>query len=485
MSAASKAIPLRGLKRRALSLGAAKAFDQAMQFLLPVVLVRCLDTATFGEYRLLWLAVGTLMYIATFNMPGSLYFFLPRSDARLRRLYINQTMIFLGLSGLACAWLVSPWNPWLPGALAPLMEYGALVPAFVVLWLAAALLDFLPTVDERIRWQAAISMSLAALRVLMIGIGAFLTGSMEVLVWLLVAFVLVKLAVLVFYVARFHGLRRPVFDRALFASQVKMAAPIGMSTALFGMRWQGDQWIAAYLFSISQFAAFSIAGIFGAVVNVFRASVSEAFLPSMSRLQAAGDVRGMLEMNGRANVMVGALLFPMLACGFVFAEELITVIYTGAYLEAAPAMRLYIAAFAVMVIELGSIVLLLKLGRYALGINVLALVFSIALSVIGALRFGLWGAALGGTLAIYLDRLLLLRRIARHTGIPVRRLQDWRGLALALGFSVLAGAAAWAIDHYYLAARAPLERLIAGVAVLAAAYSSVLLFQRFFRKGMG
>jgi O-antigen/teichoic acid export membrane protein len=483
VSAASKAIPLQGLKRRALSLGAAKAFDQAMQFLLPVVLVRCLDATTFGEYRLLWLAIGTLMYLATFNMPQSLYFFLPRSDARLKRLYINQTMIFLGLSGLACAWLVSPWNPWLPSALAPLAQYGALVPAFVVLWLAAALLDFLPTVDERIRWQAAISMSLAALRVAMVGAGAFLTGRMEVLVWLLVAFVLVKMAVLVFYVARFHGLHRPAFDRALFGAQVKMAAPIGMSTALFGMRWQGDQWIAAHLFSLAQFAAFSIAGIFGAIVNVFRASVNEAFLPSMSRLQAAGDVRGMLEMNGRANVMVGTLLFPMLACGFVFAEELITVIYTGAYLEAAPVMRLYILAFGVMVIELGSLVLLLDQGRYALGVNFVALCFSIAASLAAALHFGLWGAALGGTLAIYLDRFLMLRRIARHTGIPLSRLQDWRGLALALGFSALAAAAAWAIDHYYLAARTPLERLIAGGAVLAAAYATVLLFQKFVRKG--
>jgi hypothetical protein len=52
MSAASKAISFDGLKHRALSLGAVKAFDHAMQFVLPVVLVRCLDTTTFGEYRL-------------------------------------------------------------------------------------------------------------------------------------------------------------------------------------------------------------------------------------------------------------------------------------------------------------------------------------------------------------------------------------------------------------------------------------------------
>src|SRR6185503_10254499 len=77
----------RGLGRRALSLGAANAFDYAVQFLLPVVLVRCLDAEAFGQYRLLWLMVGTLMAFLPMAMQGSLYYYLPRSDETTRRLY--------------------------------------------------------------------------------------------------------------------------------------------------------------------------------------------------------------------------------------------------------------------------------------------------------------------------------------------------------------------------------------------------------------
>ena len=67
----------------------------------------------------------------------------------------------------------------------------------------------------------------------------------------------------------------------------------------------------------------------------------------MSRMQAAGDVRGMLELNSRANVMVGTLLYPLLAFAFAFADELVTLVYTAAYLEAAPVMRVYIVGMAV------------------------------------------------------------------------------------------------------------------------------------------
>src|SRR5688572_9848944 len=97
------------LHRRALSLGVANGFDYGLQFLLPVVLTRTLEPDAFGHYRLMWLAVATIMAVAPLAMPLSLYYFLPRADAAAKRLYINQTLIYLGLAGLLGAWAVSPW----------------------------------------------------------------------------------------------------------------------------------------------------------------------------------------------------------------------------------------------------------------------------------------------------------------------------------------------------------------------------------------
>ena len=148
MSASAKAMSFRRLTRRALSIGAIKASDKAAQLLLPIVLVRCLDTATFGEYRLLWLLVGTLMTLATLNMPNGLALFVPPAEPVRKRLYVHQTILYLALSGLVVTALVGPWNPWMPPAMAPLQKHGGLVPAFVALWIVASMLDSLPTVEE-------------------------------------------------------------------------------------------------------------------------------------------------------------------------------------------------------------------------------------------------------------------------------------------------------------------------------------------------
>lgn len=472
MSAAAKAISSLGLKRRALSLGAVKAFDHAMQFLLPVVLVRSLDAATFGEYRLLWLAVGTVMALAPLGTPAALFYFLPRSDATARRLHIHQTMLFLAGAGLLAALAVSPLDPWLPPTLAPLAKYGALVPSFVALWVTAVVLDYLPTIEERIALQAWATLTTSMLRTLLLAAGAWFTGELSVMLWLLLAVVLFKLAFLVAYVGRFHGWRRPWLRWRDFAAQFRYGVPFGLSGGFYMLRGQADQWVAASLFALHSFAAFSIAAIVGQVVTIFRASAVEAFFPSMSRMEAAGDMRSAMEMNARANEMVAWTLYPMLAFVFAFANEIIALVYTRTYLDAAPVMRVYIIGMVVIVVELTSLLQLLRQGLFSAGLNAAMLGVSVAVSWTAGAHVGLAGAAAGSVVAVYFDRLVTLRRVAALTGVPVRRQQHWLQLARLLVTAALAAALARLAATDFLGGQPLLVRLLGGALVLGGLYAA-------------
>jgi O-antigen/teichoic acid export membrane protein len=194
----------------------------------------------------------------------------------------------------------------------------------------------------------------------------------------------------------------------------------------------------------------------------------------MSRVHAGGDAAGMLALNSRANVMVGTMLYPLLGFAFVFAEQIIAVVYTPAYLDAAPVIRLYVAGLAVLVIEVGSVVLLLKQGAFAVRLNLVLLGLALAVSWAGARHFGLAGAAAGSVAVIFLDRLFMLRHVARHTGVPIGRLQDWGGLAGAALFAALGAALAWGLDAWAGLEHA-LPRMALGATVVAAAYAPWLL----------
>ena len=82
-------------------------------------------------------------------------------------------------------------------------------------------------------------------------------------------------------------------------------------------------------------------------------------------------------------------------------------------------------------------------------------------------------AAVGSVTAIYVDYIFILRRLALCTGVPVRRLKDWRTLGMLILFAALAAAIAWTMVDRYLAAGGALVRLIVGGALLAAVYAAM------------
>jgi len=467
------ATPATKLNQRALSLGVAQGVDYAMQLLLPLVLVRCLDAAAFGQYRLLWLVVATVLPFANMAMPASLFYFLPRSDGPTRRLYVNQTLAFLAVAGLVASIAVGPWSPWMPENARGLTAYGAFVPAFVLLSVVASLLDQLPTADDRSVWQAKATIGLATLRATALSAAAILTRDLGGVLAVLLAFVIFKLAVLIVYVARHHGLGGPLLRWPALCDQVRYAAPFGVGAAIYMLRSQADQWVAATLFPLGMFASFSIAAVLEPLLNVFRQAAALAFLPSMSRLQASGDLRGALALNSRANVMIATLFYPLLVFAFVFAEDLVTLVYTAAYIDAATVMRVYVFGAAAFVIELGTVTLVLRQGSFILALNLVTFGCSAVVSWYAAQRFGLAGAAVGSVTMAYLDRVVTLWRISCLAGMAIRRLQDWRTLGLQLLLAALAGTLAYAITRAYFTQSEPLVRVIAGGAILAVAYGVV------------
>jgi O-antigen/teichoic acid export membrane protein len=183
----------------------------------------------------------------------------------------------------------------------------------------------------------------------------------------------------------------------------------------------------------------------------------------------------MLALNNRANMIVAAVSFPLVAFAFVFAEPLIGAVYTTAYADAVPVMRFYCLANVVFVVELHSILLVFRQGPFAVRVNFMALALSVPCSLAGALFFGLPGAAAGSVAAIYAERAMTLVRVSSLTGVAVHRLQEWGAmaavLAAAIGSAAVAGEVVQRVggNHWHLA------QLAEGAAVIALVYPVLLV----------
>jgi O-antigen/teichoic acid export membrane protein len=162
---------------------------------------------------------------------------------------------------------------------------------------------------------------------------------------------------------------------------------------------------------------------------------------------------------------------PLLGFVFAFTEDVVSLVYTAAYVDAATVMRVYIVGLTALIVELASVMQLLRQGMFSLATNIVVLAVSVPLSWYGGVHLGLAGAAAGSVSALYLDRLIVLRRIAAISGVPVRAQQHWRELTRYLVWSALAAAAAWLLVHALFGESALVVRLGIGFIVMALVYA--------------
>lgn len=469
---ATTPMPEAGLKRGAITLTAANMLDFSLQFLLPVALVRLLSASAFADYRLAWLAIGTAMAIAPFALPRSLFYFLPRSGPGERPAYVHQSLLALLVTGLCAGLLLAPWNGLLPDSLRAMSGAAWFMPVFLSLWVAASLADYLPNARGDVQAQARLVLALAVLRVAMVAAAA-MSGRVEIVFAALLAYAAIKLAVVLQQVWRYYGLKVFPLKRDTLRAQMAYVLPFGLASALFLLRGQADQWVAAALFPATVFAAFSIGAVIMPLVALVRNSVSHAIAPRLSALQSASDQAGMLRLNQRANLASALVLMPALALTAVLAVHIVTVVYTTQYLAAADVMRINCLALLGVAVEVSTLTVVLNQGRFLLRVDALLLVLGLAAGVAGATLWGLPGAALGNVLTLAAGNALSFWRVAHVTGVPVRRLQQWGVLLRILGATLAAAGLALLLDRANLVRSALPEALLIGAA-FALAYLAML-----------
>lgn len=431
------------MKRQAITLGLANISEFAAVLLTPIVLVRVLDEAGFGNYRLVWLAAATVLAIVPLGMPGSLLYFLPRHDLRGQAVFVRQTLLYMAAAAALCALALSPLNPLLPSSLRTIPGADLAVPIFCALWAFSSVLDVLPNAERRIKLQASLILGLALLRVAAV-IAAALWGGISAVIAIL-AFVAATKALLLLVIATArYGRHWWAGGMSSRLEQAKYALPVGANSAVNLLGQQADHWLVVALFGAVQYGVYSIGAAALALGGVMRAAVSSVIFPEMSKAEAAGDIAKVLRLNNRSNVACVLFVVPALVFLFAAASPLIRLIYTDAYAAAIPVVRLNVVAFLIPIVEMSTVMLVLRQGPFFLRMNSVALIVGLSVSYAASQAWGMPGAAAGVIAANLFGTCVAYARAARLLGLPISALQEWRTIARIGAAAVIAGVAAYA-----------------------------------------
>jgi O-antigen/teichoic acid export membrane protein len=400
----------------------------------PVILVRLMPVAAFGQYREYLLYVSLLVAFATFSIYESQLYFIP-AWRRFRSQVINQTLLLVACSSA----LVVTFT-----IVLDLLLHGMLIGQF--LWQMALYVLLYVNVDYfECAWVADqrsmpvfiyTSMRLLA-RMIVVIAAALLTRDLQVIIWALIGLEAIRLAGAIVAWRRAIDRGEPPAGDGLWREQLRFCVPSGIAVVLsMASRNVGGIAVVKWLGSAS--LAWYTIGLYGEpIIAAIRSSISTVLLPAMVDRNVGGATQDR-DIWKSATVINCMALFPLCVLLVRFAEYLILRVFGGNYAASIPVLQIF---SLVIVRECFDLTLPLRaLGRTAplVRSGVIGLVVNICCVVVLVPRMGIVGAVVAMVFAGLCEALYLALQVRQ---LPQQRsggLVNWSSVGQVALAAILA-----------------------------------------------
>lgn len=252
-------------------------------------------------------------------------------------------------------------------------------------------------------------------------------------------------------------------------SVLKFSLTVAFTSAVWVFITQTDKLILSKLLLLSDYAYFTLAVLVASGVSVISGPISGALLPRLTKLNAAGDDNGTLQLYRNATQMVCAIAIPT-ALTLAFFSDQVLWAWTGnatVVSKAAPILALYASGNGILALAAFPYYLQYAKGDLKLHLvgNALFVIFLIPLLIWSTLHFGAIGAGYAWVTANAVYFLAWIPKVHQRfaSGLHMRwMLKDILGIA----FSATVCAAFLRLSVVFPEDRLPIGFLLAGIGLL-------------------
>jgi O-antigen/teichoic acid export membrane protein len=413
-------------------LASARLANQAIAFVGPVLLVRLLSVEQYGEYRDFVLYAVLLLPLVQLTLSSSLAYFVPKEPEH-ERIFVSQVHFLVLCSSLVVAGLLLAFGSHLPspvvrGHVVPLCLYllfSANFDAWEVYWLA----------KRRVATVLYYSIARLGLRLAVVVGTAYLTRSVEHVIWALVAFEGLRMGALVLYALRggFITVGRR-FD--MLKRQLEYSLPLGASSIVYHANVYLGQFFVSMMLGPAALAVYSVGTYLQPVIQVFRNSVADVIMPEIvsRRDVPPSEALGLWQ---RATVVYCAVMLPLAVVLAYYADVIVNTLFTSAYAAAVPIFQIYVLLLVRECFDLGLPLRALNHTRVFLPGGVLSLLVNIGVMLLLFEPLGLLAPAVAMVVARVVAGVYLAVFVVRHGGFSASSMLPWSDMAKAAAISVL------------------------------------------------
>jgi O-antigen/teichoic acid export membrane protein len=424
-------------------LATARLLNQALALLSPLLLVRLLEITEYGRYRQFMVTAMFITSLAGFALSANLNYLIARSPNRQSIDISNTCLLMLGVSVvsalivvLARQWIVPP----------EIAGSWVLLAVYVFLFLNLEVLVSYWLAHGQSGPVMGYTLAVTVWRLATLLAATFWLRDVELIFVTLVCAEALKNLWIYAWLRR-KGLLVFRWDREAMREQVRLVMPLGAGSVLYKLNDFGKVVVGNQMGPVP-LALYTTAAYQAPLVNIVQGALADVIFPDMVKRSQKDPSQGLLLWK-RAQVLIFAVICPAWALMTYWAEPIVRVLFTDAYVGAVPYFQVFLLLmlrqcfqFSTPLRSVEDNASFAHANLWALGINA---AFIIALMP----HYGLWGPTLGLVAGQTFSSVYLGARIMKRYQLPLSEVCQWGKLGLAM-FASLVGVAAMHVSQHYL-----------------------------------
>ena len=175
--------------------------------------------------------------------------------------------------------------------------------------------------------------------------------------------------------------------------QIRLVAPLGAGSVLYKLNDFGKVVVANQLGPVP-LAIYTTAAYQVPLVNIVQGALADVIFPDMVKRSQRDPAQGLLLWK-RAQVLIFAVICPAWLLLTYFAEPLVRVLFTDAYVAATPYFQVFLLLMVRQCFQFSTPLRSVEDNASFAHANLIALAINAGLIVALMPKFGLWGPTLG------------------------------------------------------------------------------------------
>jgi O-antigen/teichoic acid export membrane protein len=413
-----------------------------LQIAMGMFMVRYLSKYEYGTFRQIMLLSVLASSTIAIGIPQSLPYFIPRaSTPSARKQLALQVFGVLAVLGLLGATVLYVFRFQIGGAFhnARLAEMAGIWCLYFLFLMPSKCAEETLIAVGAITSASILNMATILTEFVVVVGTLVLTGRLMFVLVAMLGLYGLRLLVEIAILLSLDGGRPKLMDWPSLKKQVTYSLPLGVSVLTGMFRSYTDKLLVSLLYSPETFAIFARGAFELPLVKILPYTLGGLIIPKISAHHKAGNISKIVFLWQEKARTVALVFFPLFVFSFVFAEKIITVLFTPEYADSTLIFRIYLCLLPFRIVQYRAILQGIGHTKPIMSATWVSLGATVLLSVAFQRVFGISGPALAMVMGELVGAGFMLWRSKVALGVTWPDLIPVSKLATPLCGAVLLG----------------------------------------------